>query len=153
MRLHSCLKLLCVAAILSAVSLGFAASQCPLMWNYLLASSSTNSPEQGTGPLNKVCHNGIILCLPPNAYQAHLQHGDQPLGPCNKEGELGSCKWGWRQFLKSSRSRVEIADSYCRHLCAASQKLSGCAICYLFGWMADVPRLLYFDSSRHARFR
>jgi hypothetical protein len=42
-------------------------------------------------PLMAVCHNGKVLCLPAPAAQAHIQHGDTPLGPCNKPGKLGPC--------------------------------------------------------------
>jgi hypothetical protein len=66
------------------------AKKCPLPDDYLLTSSQTQSPEK-PGPLSAVCHNGKILCLPPKAYNAHIQHGDQPLGPCNQQGNIGSC--------------------------------------------------------------
>jgi len=142
MRLHLYLKLLCVTAIFSAVSLSFAAkltptptptpkpsatpsptatpaptatptpaptasptptatpiattSPCPLPVDYLLTSSSTNSPEK-PGNLKALCHKGvdgkIILCLPPNAYNAHLQHGDTPVSyNCTKAGNQGPCQ-------------------------------------------------------------
>src|ERR1700687_4104733 len=104
-------RLLCVAAIATTVSLSFAAkptpaptpvaaaSPCPLPPDYGLTSSSTNtnSPEKGPGPLKAVCHKGvgvpkIILCLPPNAYNAHIAHGDTPVAfTCTKEGNQGPC--------------------------------------------------------------
>src|SRR5712692_10962102 len=64
---------------------------CPLPVHYGLTSSSTNSPEKGPGPLKALCHKGsgvqkIILCLPPSAYNAHIQHGDTPVAfNCTKE--------------------------------------------------------------------
>lgn len=70
---------------------------CPLPADYGLTSSSANSPEKGPGPLKAVCHKGagvpkIILCLPPNAYNAHIQHGDTPVAyNCTKEGNQGPC--------------------------------------------------------------
>src|SRR2546430_384209 len=70
---------------------------CPLPVDYGLASSSTNSPEKGPGPLKALCHKGtgvpkIILCLPPSAYNAHIQHGDIPVAfNCTKEGNQGPC--------------------------------------------------------------
>jgi hypothetical protein len=73
---------------------------CPLPVNYGLTSPSTNSPEK-PGPLKALCHHPapaqsstfIILCLPPNAYNAHLQHGDTPLPGfnCTKAGNQGPC--------------------------------------------------------------
>ena len=63
--------------------------------------TSTKSPEKGPGPLKAVCHHPtpdnsstyIILCLPPNAYNAHVQHGDPPIASyvCTKEGNQGRC--------------------------------------------------------------
>ena len=73
---------------------------CPLPIDYLI-SSSTNSPEKGPGPLKALCHHPtpdqsstfIILCLPPNAYNAHIQHGDTPVAfNCTKEGNQGPCQ-------------------------------------------------------------
>ena len=81
-----------------------ATARCPLPIDYLVTSTSgtsttsnTNSPEKGPGPLKALCHkpNGqpnIILCLPPNAYNAHSQHGDTPVSfTCTKEGNQGPC--------------------------------------------------------------
>ena len=59
---------------------------CPLPDNY--GVNKTVSPEK---PLEAVCHNGKILCLPQSAAQAHIQHGDQDLGPCSKQGNNGPC--------------------------------------------------------------
>jgi hypothetical protein len=101
-------RLLCVAAAAATVSLSLAAKPtptstpksiskkvCPLPEDYLITStsaSSTNSPEKGPGPLSAVCHNGKILCLPPHAYKAHIQHGDTPAAyTCTKEGNQGPC--------------------------------------------------------------
>jgi hypothetical protein len=64
--------------------------KCPLPDNYLLTTNNVQSPEQ-PGPLAAVCHNKKILCLPPKAYNAHIQHGDQPLGPCTTVGNNGPC--------------------------------------------------------------
>ena len=74
---------------------------CPLPIDYGLSSSSksANSPEK-PGPLKAICHHPtpdqsstyIILCLPPNAYSAHLQHGDTPIAyNCTKAGNSGPC--------------------------------------------------------------
>ena len=80
-----------------------AATYCPLPVDYGLSSSTsstsstTNSPEKGPGPLKALCHKGtgvpkIILCLPPSAYNAHIQHGDIPVAfNCTKEGNQGPC--------------------------------------------------------------
>src|SRR5256885_5659053 len=83
MRAHSRLWLFCAAVIISIASYTFAGKSttyCPLPVDYGLTSSSTNSPEK-TGPLKAICHHAdnaksFILCLPPNAFSAHLQHGD-----------------------------------------------------------------------------
>ena len=70
---------------------------CPLPLDYGLTSSSTNSPEK-PGPLKAICHHAdgaqsFILCLPPNAYNAHLQHGDTPVPfNCTKAGNQGPCQ-------------------------------------------------------------
>jgi hypothetical protein len=89
-------------AILVALSIAFTGStkagpKCPLPDNYLVSSTSTsststdpNSPEKPKN-LQAVCHNGKILCLPPEAVKAHMQHGDALLGPCTKEGNNGPC--------------------------------------------------------------
>jgi hypothetical protein len=59
---------------------------CPLPADYGI--KKTVSPEK---PLEAVCHNGMILCLPQSAAQAHIQHGDTDLGPCSKPGNNGPC--------------------------------------------------------------
>ena len=88
-------------SILAAVALGLSVNAvagptkpkptpkppCPLSDNFNVAGQ-TVSPEK---PLQAVCHNGKILCLPQAAAQAHIKHGDTPLGPCNKPGNLGPC--------------------------------------------------------------
>lgn len=63
-----------------------AATPCPLPENFGVRQAV--SPEK---PLQAVCHNGKILCVPQSAAQAHIQHGDTPLGPCSKQGNLGPC--------------------------------------------------------------
>ena len=60
---------------------------CPLPDNYGIKKSAV-TPEK---PLQAVCHNGKILCLPQPAANAHIQHGDTPLGPCSKQGNNGPC--------------------------------------------------------------
>src|SRR5207245_10847933 len=90
----------CAAVIISIASYTFAGKSttyCPLPLDYGLTSSSTNSPEK-TGPLKAICHHAdnaksFILCLPPNAYSAHLQRGDPPLPGynCTNPGNQGPC--------------------------------------------------------------
>src|SRR3954464_8242156 len=74
-------------------------SYCPLPVDYGIDASNTNSPEKPKN-LKAVCHhptpdsssNYIILCLPPNAYSAHIQHGDTPIAfNCTKAGNSGPC--------------------------------------------------------------
>jgi hypothetical protein len=60
---------------------------CPLPENYGVNKNPV-SPEK---PLQSVCHNGKILCVPEPAANAHVQHGDTPLGPCSKQGNNGPC--------------------------------------------------------------
>lgn len=48
-------------------------------------SSSTQSPEHPPC-MRAVHHNGMIICLPCPAYDAHIRHGDTDAGPCDKPG-------------------------------------------------------------------
>jgi hypothetical protein len=61
---------------------------CPLPINSADSSevsSSANSPENP--PCKRaVHHNGMIICLPCPAYDAHINHGDTDAGPCDKPG-------------------------------------------------------------------
>src|SRR2546430_1579425 len=59
---------------------------CPLPDNY--GVNKTVSPEK---PLEAVCHNGKILCLPQSAVQAAIQHRDQDLGPCSTQRNHRAC--------------------------------------------------------------
>ena len=74
--------------ILSAFALcAFAANQtepCPLPTTDS-STSSTQSPEHPPC-MRAVHHNGMIICLPCPAYDAHIQHGDTDAGPCDKPG-------------------------------------------------------------------
>lgn len=81
---------------------------CPLPLDYGLSASSattgsstnTQSPEKEKN-LKAVCHHPtpdqsstyIILCVPPSAYSAHIQHGDVALPnyTCTKSGNNGPC--------------------------------------------------------------
>jgi hypothetical protein len=47
--------------------------------------SSTQSPEQPKC-MRAVHHNGMVICLPCPAYDAHIRHGDTDAGPCDKPG-------------------------------------------------------------------
>jgi hypothetical protein len=74
---------------LSAV--GTTKKPCPLpgMSNESLtanAAANAQSPEQ-PGCMRRVMHNGMIICLPCPAADAHVRvHGDEDLGPCDKPG-------------------------------------------------------------------
>jgi hypothetical protein len=49
-------------------------------------ASSTQSPEH-PACMRKVFHNGMTICLPCPAADAHVRvHGDADLGPCDKPG-------------------------------------------------------------------
>ena len=59
---------------------------CPLADTYGL--QKVVSPEK---PLQAVCHNGMILCVLSKAAEAHISHGDTPLGTCSTQGNFGPC--------------------------------------------------------------
>ena len=61
---------------------------CPVPENYGMTASKANSPEKPK-PLFAVCHKGKILCVPKNAADAHVAHGDTLLGSCTKPGNTG----------------------------------------------------------------
>jgi hypothetical protein len=50
---------------------------------------TANSPENPPKNYKSVCHNGMILCLPPSAANAHMQHGDAAL-TYNCDGKAGN---------------------------------------------------------------
>ena len=90
-RMVALKRSLVVVLTLSAFALcAFAASNnepCPLPVNGTTTSSSdpTQSPEH-PGCMRAVHHNGMIICLPCPAYDAHIRHGDTDAGPCDKPG-------------------------------------------------------------------
>ena len=77
---------------LSALALCAIAAQpnngpCPLP----ISSASESTASQTQSPENPPCmravhHNGMIICLPCPAYDAHIRHGDADAGPCDKPG-------------------------------------------------------------------
>jgi hypothetical protein len=93
------LGLFCGLVIVAIVSFAFAKTYCPLSTTYGLTTTSSTTPTK-PGPLKAICHHPTpdqstvfnILCLPPSAYNAHLQHGDTPIAfTCTKPGNQGSC--------------------------------------------------------------
>ncbi|MFN2623423.1 MAG: hypothetical protein ABR611_11310 [Chthoniobacterales bacterium] len=81
---------LVVLLTLSGLALcAFAANQdtpCPLpITDASTSSDPTQSPEKEQC-LKAVHHNGMIICLPCPAYDAHIRHGDTDAGPCDKPG-------------------------------------------------------------------
>lgn len=53
------------------------------------SSQNSNDPDQSPEHpqcLERVNHNGMILCLPCPAAAAHVRHGDVDIGPCSKPG-------------------------------------------------------------------
>ena len=59
---------------------------CPLP-AYSTAAPDSNSQSPENPPcMRKVNHNGMIICLPCPAYDAHIRHGDTDAGPCDKPG-------------------------------------------------------------------
>lgn len=57
----------------------------PVTYDTASAQSSSQSPEKPPC-MRAVHHNGMIICLPCPAYDAHIQHGDTDAGPCDKPG-------------------------------------------------------------------
>ena len=59
---------------------------CPLPVGSFETAGSAQSPEQ-PGCMRRVLHNGMRICLPCPAADAHIRvHGDADLGPCEKPG-------------------------------------------------------------------
>jgi len=59
---------------------------CPLpITSTETSSSQSQSPEQPPC-MRKVHHNGMQICLPCPAYDAHIRHGDTDAGECDKPG-------------------------------------------------------------------
>jgi hypothetical protein len=92
MNMMTLKRSLIVALTLSGLALcAFAANSngpCPLPVtgaSTSTTSSSTQSPEQPKC-LRAVHHNGMVICLPCPAYDAHIRHGDTDAGPCDKPG-------------------------------------------------------------------
>jgi hypothetical protein len=83
---------LVVLLTLSGLALcAFAAQDtpCPLPVTDSSTTSNTNDPTQSPERppcMRAVHHNGMIICLPCPAYDAHIQHGDTDAGPCDKPG-------------------------------------------------------------------
>ena len=76
-----------IVAGLALSAVGTTQKPCPLpaMSNESLAANA-QSPEQ-PGCMRRVMHNGMIICLPCPAADAHVRvHGDADLGPCDKPG-------------------------------------------------------------------
>ena len=61
---------------------------CPLPVTSADTSSSSSQTQSGEQPpcMRKVNHNGMQICLPCPAYDAHIRHGDTDAGPCDKPG-------------------------------------------------------------------
>jgi hypothetical protein len=71
---------------LALYALGAAETQpCPLPATFSQESSQDQSPEQEKC-LRLVRHNGMPLCVPCPAADAHMRHGDADLGTCTKPG-------------------------------------------------------------------
>jgi len=76
---------------LSALALCAIAGQnepCPLPISSTSTADSANSSQSPEQPpcMRKVNHNGMQICLPCPAYDAHIRHGDTDAGPCDKPG-------------------------------------------------------------------
>jgi len=76
---------------LSALAICAIAGQnepCPLPISSSSTADSTASSQSPEHPpcMRKVNHNGMQICLPCPAYDAHIRHGDTDAGPCDKPG-------------------------------------------------------------------
>jgi hypothetical protein len=85
-------RLLIVLFFLSGLALCAVAAtskgDCPLPVASSAAANtdpSTQSPEKPACK-RRVFHNGMVICLPCPAADAHVRHGDDDLGPCDKPG-------------------------------------------------------------------
>jgi hypothetical protein len=78
---------LLMVAGLALVAVG-ANGPCPLPIDSAASASESSSTQSPENPPCKraVHHNGMILCLPCPAYDAHIRHGDTDAGPCDKPG-------------------------------------------------------------------
>ena len=81
------LAVLFIVAGLAVGAIGAKPKQCPLPASTNgSTASATQSPEK-PNCLRRVMHNGMRICLPCPAADAHVRvHGDEDLGPCNKPG-------------------------------------------------------------------
>lgn len=85
---RSSVGLLTISALaLGAIAASPSNEPCPLPITSTSSSSSvqTQSPEKEPC-MRKVNHNGMQICLPCPAYDAHIRHGDTDAGPCDKPG-------------------------------------------------------------------
>ncbi len=81
---RSLLVLLTLSA-LALVAIGADQTEpCPLPTT-VSSDNNTQSPEQEKC-MRAVHHNGMVICLPCPAYDAHIGHGDTDAGPCDKPG-------------------------------------------------------------------
>ena len=80
------LSVLLIVAGLAVCAIGANNKPCPLPVGSSDSSLSAQSPEQ-PGCKRRVMHNGMTICLPCPAADAHVRvHGDEDLGPCEKPG-------------------------------------------------------------------
>ena len=80
------LSVLFIVAGLAVCAIGASKKPCPLPATATDASANAQSPEQPACK-RRVLHNGMIICLPCPAADAHVRvHGDEDLGPCDKPG-------------------------------------------------------------------
>src|SRR4051794_9279577 len=92
---------LALAFIAGAVTLWFAvpteagslASPTPCPLPETASDTSKTQTAENPQPYMQVLHNpGMpsekILCLPQSAADAHVRHGDTPMGPCDKPGNV-----------------------------------------------------------------
>ena len=80
------LSVLFIVTGLAVCAIGASKKPCPLPATAADASENAQSPEQPACK-RRVLHNGMVLCLPCPAADAHVrQHGDEDQGDCSKPG-------------------------------------------------------------------
>jgi hypothetical protein len=85
---RSFVVLLCVSALALCAFAAQTDQPCPLpvtATDSTASATTAQSPEHGQC-LKAVHHNGMIICLPCPAWEAHIRHGDADAGPCDKPG-------------------------------------------------------------------
>ena len=81
------LALLLTLSAMALCAIAAKPEPCPLP----VTSANGSDTTQTQSPENPACkrrvhHNGMIICLPCPAWEAHIRHGDADAGECDKPG-------------------------------------------------------------------